>query len=276
MSKKILKKVGVCALTGNHGVYVKAHIIPLAVTRLEQVGLRVRQTGLDIIPGWRSTSWYDDQLVTQLGENILQSIDNEGINELKRNKLIWNGWDSKWNQLPNKYISQRINENLAVRKLSNLNVNSLRLLYLSILWRSISSNRKEMSYVKDLCPLKKELLRNIIINMDASDYFKFPMVFNQISTRGTLHNRTPIYEERNFNDILIGCYRIYFNGLICSIYDTTDQNLSQKFNKLVLGQFPETLVILNTWKSSREYEEMKSMIQDGLLKESVIKSAKEL
>ncbi|BEK72539.1 hypothetical protein EATA6166_04310 [Enterobacter asburiae] len=274
MNKKTTKKEGLCALTGNRGLYVKAHIIPLAVTRLDVLGERARQTGLDVIPGWRSTSWYDDELVTQSGEDILKAIDSDGINDLKKHKLIWSGWQNEWNKLPEEYISHRFSEHLAVRKLDNVSFDAIRLLYLSILWRSISSKRKEMAYVKNLSTINMDLLRDMVINRNPSDYFKFPMVLNQISTRGTLHNRTPIFEERAFDDITLGCYRIYFNGLVCSIYDTVDENIAQKFDRLVLKNNAENLVLLNTWESSREYEEMKAMMQDGLYKETFIKNAK--
>ncbi|WP_336653856.1 hypothetical protein [Leclercia adecarboxylata] len=276
MKTKAFKKEGVCALTGNRGVYVKAHIIPLSVTRLDVLGERARQTGLDVIPGWRSTSWYDDKLVTQTGEDILKAIDSDGINDLKKYKLIWNGWHSTWEKLPDEYVSHRVNEHIAVRQLHNINFDAIRILYLSILWRCISSKRKEMDYVKEMSASHMDLLREMVINRNASEYFKFPMVLNQISTRGTLHNRTPIFEERVFNDVTLGCYRIYFNGLVCSIYDTVDEKISQKFDKFILRNNVESLVLLNTWESSKEYEEMKVMIQDGLYKETLLKTAKDL
>lgn len=274
MSKGTSKKTGLCALTGNRGHYVKAHIIPLAVTRLDEVGKRARQTGLDVIPGWRSTSWYDDELVTQSGEDILKAIDNNGISDLKKYKLIWNGWNTKWYELPDKYISHRMNEHLAIRQLSNINFDSIRLLYLSILWRCLSSQRREMNYVKEMSPANMELLRDMIVNRNPSMYFKFPMVLNQISTRGMLHNRTPIFEEREFNGIMIGCYRIYFNGLVCSIYETIDEDIFQQFGKLTLRNNSEIIILLNTWESSREFEEMNLIIQDGLYKEAIIRTTK--
>jgi hypothetical protein len=61
---------GICKLTGKRGNFVKAHIIPKALTRPAEKGLPFVQGGQGSRPVRRWDSWYDDHLVIQAGENI--------------------------------------------------------------------------------------------------------------------------------------------------------------------------------------------------------------
>lgn len=88
-------KTGLCALLEQEGTYAKAHLIPQALTRTDVPGDRFIEAGIGFRPIRRFTSWYDQKLVIQAGEKILSDIDTQGIEELRKHKLVWSGWDKK-------------------------------------------------------------------------------------------------------------------------------------------------------------------------------------
>lgn len=83
---------GTCALTGTHGKFVKCHIIPQAFTRPTKKGEALYQSTRGKGETRRWTSWYDPQLVTREGEDILSDIDNAAIKILRKHQLVWSGW----------------------------------------------------------------------------------------------------------------------------------------------------------------------------------------
>lgn len=82
---------GACKLTGEEGAFVKAHIIPDALTRPEK-GAPFAQAGLEAAPIARWTSWYDKGIVTAAGEKILAGYDDWAIQKLRDHRLVWSGW----------------------------------------------------------------------------------------------------------------------------------------------------------------------------------------
>jgi hypothetical protein len=84
-------KEGICKLTGKKGKFVRSHIIPAALTRLEAPN-RLIQSGPEDRPKRRASSGYDPHLVIDAGEAILARYDDWAITELRRNRLIWSSW----------------------------------------------------------------------------------------------------------------------------------------------------------------------------------------
>src|SRR5271166_5468519 len=64
-------RIGQCKLTMMRGRYVKAHIIPEALTETSWMGQPLTQKGRNGRHIRRWTSWYDNRLVTADGEAIL-------------------------------------------------------------------------------------------------------------------------------------------------------------------------------------------------------------
>jgi hypothetical protein len=74
---------GTCRLTGTKGKFVKSHLIPKALTRPEEPGLPLIQGGSGKRARKRWDSWYDSELVTREGEDILSALDDWAIRYLR-------------------------------------------------------------------------------------------------------------------------------------------------------------------------------------------------
>src|SRR5208337_2129315 len=85
-------RFGQCKLTGTHGRYVDAHIIPEALTETLWKGKPLIQIGRHGRRIKRWTTWYDRKLVTAEGEAILAKYDDWAINFFRQKKLIWSSW----------------------------------------------------------------------------------------------------------------------------------------------------------------------------------------
>ena len=70
------ERFGVCRLTGTHGKFAKSHLIPRSLTKPTENGAPLLQAGNREPIRERYDSWYDRQIVTQEGENILGRIDD--------------------------------------------------------------------------------------------------------------------------------------------------------------------------------------------------------
>lgn len=138
---KTSKQHGRCQLTGKLGPYVKAHILPEALTRPSQKG----NPFLQHLPGSRTTrrwtSWYDNTIVTADGESILSDLDDRGIRELRRQRLVW----SAWGPIQSMAIPGASH---SIRTIQNVDATTLRLFLLSILWRAAASKLFELAHVK--------------------------------------------------------------------------------------------------------------------------------
>jgi len=132
--------IGVCKLTGKRGKYVKSHILPAALTSPKRKDRGVVQLGPNNRPTRRWSSWYDSCLVTKDGEDILASIDDLAIRELRKHKLVWSGWGPIC-ALPESAMP------MSVRVIEKVDVVALRLFFLSILWRAAATDRFEFSEI---------------------------------------------------------------------------------------------------------------------------------
>ncbi|NHN93847.1 hypothetical protein [Acetobacter sicerae] len=83
-------KLQICRLTKIYAPMVKAHIIPEALTRPSKDNGHFLEGGgkyQKSVP----TSWYDSNLVSRKGEDILVRYDDYGISELRRLQLVSSG-----------------------------------------------------------------------------------------------------------------------------------------------------------------------------------------
>ncbi|QQK72417.1 hypothetical protein [Pectobacterium versatile] len=115
---------------------------------------------------------------------------------------------------------------------------------------------------------KIEHLRNSIINHDALDLTTFPMIFDQIITKGTSHNRTPIMEDIDipFSDSSRKKYkscRFYFDGLITHIILNPDNDIIENLGPLILGNQNKLLLTIHTFDSSRAKEDLIHVIKSA-------------
>jgi len=253
-----------CALTGRTGKYVKSHIIPLALTRLERTGEKFVEAGIGLGIKTRSNSWYDNALVIREGENILADIDAKGIDALRKHKLVWSGWNNEKELLSN---DQVLHNGVPHHRLIQLEcARDLQLLFLSILWRAAASKRSEFTDFT-LKPAELEQLRVRVLNKDPGDFSEYPIQLFQISTLGIHHNRTPLMESKETPNTdtsspeSVDYARIYFDGLTAHIHLPRGKDLGETYMQTCIGNPTGTIAFLHTFENSRAHANIIEMIE---------------
>jgi hypothetical protein len=254
-----------CALTGRTGKYVKSHIIPLALTRLERTGEKFVEAGIGLGIKTRSNSWYDNALVIREGEDILADIDAKGIDALRKHKLVWSGWNNEKELLSN---DQVLHDGVPHHRFIQLAcARDLQLLFLSILWRAAASKRSEFQDFT-LEPAELEQLRVRVLNKDPGDFSEYPIQLFQISTLGIHHNRTPLMESKEIPNIdatgpteSVDYARIYFDGLTAHLHLPRGKVLGEIYMQTCLGNPAGTIVFLHRFEDSRAQANIVEMIE---------------
>lgn len=178
MAKKEVTKSGVCALVKEHGDYVKSHLIPKALTVISKKGEARTEASLDGNQRLkrRFDSWFDFELCTRDGENVLEKIDSRGINVLREYQLIWSGWDSQpFNS--GEFFSLDASNTSGIRILdSNQEKDKiLQLFFLSLLWRASATKIPEFEdFQLDVDVIEDLRLR--VVQQDPGDFKDYPIM----------------------------------------------------------------------------------------------------
>jgi hypothetical protein len=240
--------LGICKLTGKSGKFIRSHLIPQALTKPSVPGNFFISGG----PGRRTkktwSSWYDEELVVQEGEDILAKYDNWAVPELRRLELVWSGWGAKtalpisnWAR-PTSSIPEVARWSAAggLRTIECAHPEKLRLFFLSLLWRAAATTRPDFRDVAlDVDDL--ELLRTMIITANPRPFDFYPTTLFQIVTRGWPHNLGPI-ADKNW-------YRFYFDGLHAYMLRNFRGRDVEKW-KSVVGVSPQLVVQTQTFEQS--------------------------
>jgi hypothetical protein len=261
------KPTGTCQLTGEVGPFVDSHLIPLALTRLSVTGSKHVETGIGLGAKHRSSSWYDGQLVTRAGEDILAAIDSAGIDELRRHRLVWSGW---WPDLALEAEDFVLRESKPwLRKVRIDNPTLLQLFFLSLLWRAGASRRPEFAQIA----LGDEVLTDLrlrLVSRDPGRFEDYPTQLFQVITPGVRHNRTPLLERKQTLDLSlapgpeISYVRFYFDGLVAHVHLALGQQLPQDYLRTCLGLSEKTIVFVHDYKTSRTARDMAEMVRTVL------------
>jgi hypothetical protein len=151
------------------------------------------QLGSGRRPGKRWSSWYDEELVVQDGEDILSRLDNWAIVTLRAHRLVWSGWGAE-TYVPVRRMPPKLGR-LTYRTVSGIDLQRLRLFFLILLWRAAATTRPEFAEIvlpaADLNKLGRMVIEN---NSKPVDFY--PMALVQLSTRGPPHNLSPIAEQK--------------------------------------------------------------------------------
>jgi hypothetical protein len=209
--------IGFCKLTGKRGKFLRAHLIPRALTRAAAGGEPFIQGGRGSRPVRRWDSWYDPGLVIQEGEDILTALDTWAIAELRKHELVWSGWG------PTRALSTTLDlvpgTDWGTRIVEGIDPTGLRLFFLSLLWRAAATDRPEFADVT-LPPDDLEQLRLKLLSNDPTPLSFYPTQLMQLYTIGETHNHTPITSTKTISsfgatpDRTIPIFRFYFDGLI--------------------------------------------------------------
>lgn len=262
------KREGKCKLTGLTGAFVKAHILPKALTRNDDSGLPFAQTGQGKRPVRRWDSWYDSRLVIEKGEDILEAYDTWGIAELRKHQLVWSGWGpqlalstSDFEPVPNSPYGIRVVEGIDALK--------LRLFYLSLLWRAAACSLPEFQEVA-LEASHMSRLRRMVCDGDPYPLDFYPISLTQLSTVGELHNHGPFLDVKQVDPLdggpieHIPIVRIYFDGLIAHIH--REKGKAAQVSELgpqMVGNDPKRVALSTvTYEASWQRENLEEIRRD--------------
>lgn len=256
-------KTGICALLGIEGKFAKSHLIPQALTSHSVKGDYFIESGRGARPVRRFTSWFDHKMLIAEGEEILSKIDSDGIDELRKHKLIWSGWGgAKKLKKEDFEVPFQPGADFAVRLIGGVDVSKLRLFFLSILWRSLKTKIKEFEYLpRDGVDLDR--LGRMIIDGDAGSPGYHSIVLIQM-TIGFNHNKSPTYHEMDLPDgdgvQKIGYYRLYMQGLIAHIYPEDCSGLLERMGALFIGGHEKLWVNCRKFTESKQFHEARDEV----------------
>lgn len=263
-----------CKLTGERGRFFEAHLIPKALTKPDGNGLPFIQADIGRRAIRRWSSWYDKQLVTQSGEDILSFSDSWAIPELRKHQLVWSGWGPT--QVPpgiqmhaGIWAATPMNSNWGYRLIKGINPGRLRLFFLSLLWRAAATDRPEFSQVVipqgDLEKLRLMLIRS---NPDPLSFY--PTELCQFSTMEVIHNRAPIAMLKTIKDQTgeekfdVPMFRFYFDGLMAHVHRTeSSHDRTAWFGSSIVGAGDQLVVANVPFENSFQHEGMKRVVADG-------------
>lgn len=255
-------RIGTCKLTQSTGPLVKSHLLPEALTRPSTPGSPLYQYGEGPTPKRRWTSWYDSELVTEAGERYLSELDDWAIRILREKKLIWSGWGHAKSLGA---LHAPINEAIGARLVAGLNTQKLRMFFHSLLWRAAASDRYEFAEIS-LAENDLEMLRLAILGEEVLPLSFFPVQLTQLSTKGAIHNQTPIQDAKYIphplvpnSEIALPTYRFYLDGLVAHIHRTFPLGYDvEALGNLLIGADSDILVSTVTYEDSKQAHDLES------------------
>ena len=216
-------------------------------------------------PKRRFDSWYDTTLVTQDGEDILTDYDTFAIAELRRLKLIWQSW-GPMEELAVSDFQKFPNTPNGIRRVTFSDSKKMRLFLLSLFWRAVASARPEFDQIRlsasNIRPLRSAVRDG---KTDLTDNF-FPIVLNQITTRGLTHNHGPIFDTKmpvefgKFRSKAIQIFRFYFDGLAIHVHLNASDEAVEGMRPMLVGPADQTVLSTVDWKSSWQAQNLANVI----------------
>jgi hypothetical protein len=258
------KQLGICKLTKQKGYFVKSHILPKALTKPEQKGLPFYQFDFGIPPTKRWSSWYDSELVTESGENILMELDSWAISYLRKQKLVWSSWGKE--KILDQYYRSIPDAPWGFRNIEVTDPQKLRLFFLSLLWRAAVTKLPEFDQIQ-MPEEDVETLRSMICTGNPEPISFYPTQLTQLSTVGIIHNYSPkaLIKEIDYFDnntiMKIPIFRFYFDGLIAHLHrQSSDDGLTEQIRSLVVGGGKELMITTQAFIGSMQENTIKAGI----------------
>jgi hypothetical protein len=246
---------GICRLTKKYGKFVKSHILPKALTRPEAPGQPFEQGGKGTRPVRRWDSWYDSHLVIREGEDILRDLDTWAIRELRNERLVWSGWGTTQRLEADQLIVDET-KGWGVRTILVAKPLKLRLFFLSLLWRAAESDLMEFEDIS-IPEHDREFLRLCILNNDPGPISFYQIQLTQLSTKGIIHNHTPIITTKTIPsfdgqpDRHEQICRFYIDGLI--IHFRLEPAVENKLGDIVVGNSKNLSVTTVPFEGSTQF-----------------------
>ena len=266
--KRRVEKTGLCKLTSTNGKFVKSHLIPRALTPPREGGEPFPEFGMRRRPTRRLDSWYDDQLVTQAGEDILTALDTHAIEEFRRLKLVWQSFGPMVSLATKDFRRFPMTDN-GIRIIRFQDPGRIRLFFLSLLWRAAATMRPEFSEVM----LRASELRRVraIVRDGNTDvpWGTYPVTLTQVTTRGAPHNHSPMYqvkapfEVEGVRSKPLPMFRFYMDGLIAHIHLPVDDEILDGLWPMVVGRDEPTAIGTVDWDGSWQRDNLALTIADA-------------
>jgi hypothetical protein len=265
-----LAVVAICKLTKSEGKYVRAHLLPKALTRPEVAGAPfVESSPSGRRPKRAWSSWYDKAIVTADGEAILAEFDNWAIPELRRLKLVWSGW-GPLQALPYGPDHDQIGPTeFGFRKISGTDFKKLRLFFLSLFWRAAASSRSGFADIQ-LSAKELDELGSRLVARDPGPASYFPTSLTQLSTLGVTQNLTPFLRVKDipavgdFEGAQVPYYRFYLDGLIAHIHPNGANPLGADGNDpLTLGANESATVLTVKYEKSFQHTNLTRLMAEA-------------
>lgn len=267
-------RAGICKLTGQHGIFLKSHIIPAALTRRDKSEPFI-EAGNGRPPKRTWNSWFDSELVIQRGEKILTEFDTWAIASMRRARLVWSGWKGSDVLEPSADFNathQIIGtpDNFGLHSLQGIDAARLRLFLLSLLWRAAVTKRPEFDEIH-IPAGDEQQLRQMLLEGSAEPLDFYPVTLTQLSTMGPHHNQTPICRDHYFGpDADRGLppaktFRFYFDGLIATVFlPGYSAALYEGMSAIAVGGKPNQLDVLTVpFANSFQHENMGKVVQEA-------------
>ena len=255
--------------TGKQGTFVKSHLIPKALTKPNVRGNLFVEAGKGLRPTRRFSSWYDSELVTREGENILREYDTWAIEELHRLKLIWSSWGPMVSLSTSDWTGVR-STGIGLRQLTCTDPAKFRLFFLSLLWRAAATSRTEFGEIQ-LATDDLDRLQAMVRDRDPGPLCFYPTTLLQIASRGPTHNFAPI-AQNDTSDIGGGAmwrqftFRFYFDGLIAHMHrPVSDPKHSRNFGAFIVGDGHKLVVQTQPLDSSWQLANLEKAIVESNL-----------
>jgi hypothetical protein len=155
-----------------------------------------------------------------------------------------------------------------VRRVTGIDPSQLRL-FLSLLWRAAAT---QLEGFNEVLLRDEELaqLRGMVVNAQPQPLDFFPIQLTQLSTRGIIHNLTPIAQEKHVPDLggmpahNVPIFRFYFDGLIAHFHRSGEgQATVEELGPLVVGSGPELIVSTVTYEQSFQHENLGHLMTEA-------------
>lgn len=214
-----------CLMTGMEGAFVNSHLIPQAFIRRVGSAPFKELSSDGATPKKRYTGWYDSNIVTRHGENILSALDDyaakvfyeRGFTYRKRRLAVDLNTISGGFK-PNKIYSIADVDALKLRKFG-----------LSLLWRAAVSSNSAVSRIQ-LPPRILENVRSRIL-FDIDNIFEFPVYFSFASDGQELCKMAPF---RVGNHPFI---RFFLDGVVCYVSPWIKKTDFKLYDWLFAGRY---------------------------------------
>ena len=205
--------------------------------------------------------------MTRQGEDILEALDAWAIAFLRQQRLVWSGWrgDQRSHE-DSQAIS--LTTDWSLRTVSVSDPSCLRLFLLSLLWRTTATKRSEFG---EICLPGDDLetLRTALLSGKAPDLSFYPVTLIQLSTRGEIHNMSPICATKpvppagDLPSRKIPFFRFYFDGLIAHIHRQNPDEHVHEFGESVVGAGAKVKVATVPYERSFEKENLGHIIRES-------------